>query len=114
MEHHANKMIVPGGSPPAKFMYHFFYWTTGRTYYDSTKKQPDGSKTKILRKPPPLHAREYKWMLLTGPDRVFDVPLCLMQNGGCSTIGGEIAVVTPEQMETIVARDISDGSWAIG
>ena len=116
MKHHANKMIVSGGQASAEFTYHFFHKTTGRTTNGSTKRQDDGSvlKTQIPQKPPPLHAREYKWMLLTGPDHVFDAPLCLMQNGGCSTISGEIAVATPEQMEVIVSRNISDESWTIG
>ncbi|EOD14734.1 hypothetical protein EMIHUDRAFT_432595, partial [Emiliania huxleyi CCMP1516] len=115
MQHHANKMIVPGGAASAVWTYRHFLWTTGTASASSTKKQPDGSvlKTLIPRKPPPLHAREYKWMILTGPDRVADAPLCLMQNG-CSTISEEIAMANPEQMETIVARDISDESWAIG
>ena len=115
MQHHANVIKpITGGSESAKFTYNFFMHSTGTQSTASTKKVKGITlKTSIPRKPPPLHAREYKWMIMKGPDRVFDEPLCLMQDRGCSSTPG-LAVATPEQMETIKARDISDESWAIG
>ena len=115
MQHHANKMIGPGDSPSAKAIYTFFLFTTGTQTQPKKRKLSDGSTLKytIPRVPPPLKARRYDWMILSGPGRVYDEPRCLMQDGGCSTTPG-LAVATPEQMEVIVSRNISDESWTLG